>query len=190
MSRKGDATKQAILDAALKLFADKGFKDVSMSDICECTGLSRGGLYRHYSSTAEIFSELVTDDFSFEDRIRHHDSAREILEDTLDFVEHEIIHKENSLSLAIYEFANIGENRPGFSTIEKKAKNRWIRLIEYGIEAGEFAKVDAEAVSEMILYYYQGLRMWSRVVEIDEKYAYHYRKNIISVLTGKPEGER
>lgn len=189
MSLKGDTTRKAILDAAQKLFAAKGFKDVSMSDICDSTGLSRGGLYRHYSSTAEIFSELVTDDYSFEDRINNHDSAREILESTIDFVEAEIMHKENSLSLAIYEFANTGDNRREFSAIEKRAKKRWMSLIEYGIGTGEFAEVDAEAAAEMILYYYQGLRMWSRVVSIDEKYAQHYRNNIISILTGNREKE-
>lgn len=184
MSHKGEATKKAILETARKLFADKGFKDVSMSDICDGTGLSRGGLYRHYSSTTEIFKELVTDDYSFEDRIRNRDNAFAILESTLDLVEDEILHSENSMCLAIYEFANNGENRREFSCIEEKAKKRWTRLIEYGMKTGEFVEVDAEAVSEMILYYYQGLRMWSRVVNVNEKYAKHYRNTIISVLAG------
>ena len=30
-----------------------------MKDICTVTGLSRGGLYRHYDSTQQIFSEIV-----------------------------------------------------------------------------------------------------------------------------------
>ena len=30
-----------------------------MKDICEKTGLSRGGLYRHYESTEQIFLEIV-----------------------------------------------------------------------------------------------------------------------------------
>ena len=115
MITKGEQTRKTILEASKKLFADKGFKDVSMSDICESTGLSRGGLYRHYSSTTEIFKELVTDHYSFDDQIRNHDSARKILTNTLSVVEEEIIHNENSLSLAIYEFANTGDNCFDFS---------------------------------------------------------------------------
>ena len=187
MITKGEQTRKTILEASKKLFADKGFKDVSMSDICESTGLSRGGLYRHYSSTTEIFKELVTDHYSFDDQIRNHDSARKILANTLSVVEEEIIHNENSLSLAIYEFANTDDNCFDFSIIEEKAKKRWISLIEYGIGTGEFMDVDPESVSEMILYYYQGLRMWSRVVSIDDRYALHYRNNIISILTGNQE---
>ena len=46
MSAKGDKTKELICSEAYKLFAEKGFKEVTMKDICEKTGLSRGGLYR------------------------------------------------------------------------------------------------------------------------------------------------
>ena len=44
MSLKGEKTKQDIREKAYQLFAEKGFKDVTMKDICELTGLSRGGL--------------------------------------------------------------------------------------------------------------------------------------------------
>ena len=51
MSLKGEKTKQDIREKAYQLFAEKGFKDVTMKDICELTGLSLGGLYRHFEST-------------------------------------------------------------------------------------------------------------------------------------------
>lgn len=187
MSEKGDKTKQMILDAAQALFANKGFKDVSMSDICSETGLSRGGLYRHYSSTSEIFREIITDNYSFDEQIDKKENAHTILISTLKFVEDEIVHSENSLSLAIYEYASIGENKEEFLALEDRAKKRWIKLIEYGMSTGEFRKVDSVAVAEMILYYYQGLRMWSRVVNIDERSALNYRENILLLLEGEKE---
>jgi len=182
MSKKGDETKEKILEAAKALFAQKGFKDVSMSDICNETGLSRGGLYRHYSSVSEIFREIISDDFSFDIRIENKESALTILTSTLKYIEDEIVHSENSLSLAIYEYANVENNREEFLAIEDRAKKRWIKLIEYGVKTGEFCKVNPTAVAEMILYYYQGLRMWSRVVDIDEHYASNYRMNILHSL--------
>lgn len=57
--QKGSETKRLIKEQAYKLFAIRGFKDVTMKDICEITGLSRGGLYRHYDSTDQIFSEII-----------------------------------------------------------------------------------------------------------------------------------
>ena len=59
MGTKGDQTRQLICMEALKLFTKRGYKDVTMKDICEKTGLSRGGLYRHYESTEQIFLEIV-----------------------------------------------------------------------------------------------------------------------------------
>ncbi len=57
--QKGDKTKAAIRKAALALFVQKGFKDVTMKDICEAAGLSRGGLYTHYGSTGQVFADII-----------------------------------------------------------------------------------------------------------------------------------
>lgn len=59
MGTKGEKTKRIICENAFQLFAEKGFKDVTMKDICEKTGLSRGGLYRHYENTGQIFLEII-----------------------------------------------------------------------------------------------------------------------------------
>ena len=56
-----------------------------MTDICEKTGLSRGGLYRYYSGTEQIFSEIISREYMISDRIEKKESATSILEDMLDF---------------------------------------------------------------------------------------------------------
>ena len=61
MGKKGDKTKAAIRKAALVLFVQKGFKDVTMKDICEAAGLSRGGLYTHYGSTGQVFADIINE---------------------------------------------------------------------------------------------------------------------------------
>ena len=61
MGKKGDKTKTAIRKAALVLFVQKGFKDVTMKDICEAAGLSRGGLYTHYGSTGQVFADIINE---------------------------------------------------------------------------------------------------------------------------------
>ena len=91
------------------------------------------------------------------------------------------MEKELSLSLAIYEYANLG-NEEFFQQLNESAKNRWKSLIHYGIQRKEFKEVDADQVSDMILYYYQGLRMWSRVIPFDEKTAEHYTATVRDML--------
>ena len=74
MGKKGEETKSLIKQKAYHLFSQKGFKEVTMKDICQATGLSRGGLYRHYESTEQIFSEILD---SFLD-VQNRDFMREI----------------------------------------------------------------------------------------------------------------
>lgn len=181
MGEKGTKTKKLIVRAAYQIFAEKGFKEVTMKDICEKTGLSRGGLYRHYSGTSEIFAEILTKEYVIEDRIERKESAKRILEDMFDLLEKEILEKDLSLSLAIYEYASAG-NEEFFIAINEKAKKRWMDLIQYGIETGEFKKVNPEQVTDMILFYYQGLRMWSRVIPFTQKNASYYLQTIRQML--------
>jgi AcrR family transcriptional regulator len=185
MPTKGESTKKMIIDTAAGLFSKKGFKDVSMTDICEATGLSRGGLYRHFSSTSEIFIRLISTEQSFNERIKAKEKATEILKSALSELEKEILDPKRSLSLAIYEFASIDDNRKLFTDLEKKARKKWMDLISYGIETGEFNPVDPEEIAELLLYYYQGIRMWSRVTDIKRKSAKNYSNLILRMLTGE-----
>ena len=41
MAGKADRTREQILDKAQSLFAEKGFKQVTMKDVCQITGMSR-----------------------------------------------------------------------------------------------------------------------------------------------------
>ena len=54
MGEKGQNTINRIKSEAMELFLQRGYKDVSMQDICNACGLSKGGLYRHFGSKAEI----------------------------------------------------------------------------------------------------------------------------------------
>ncbi len=181
MGSKGERTKEKILKEAYRLFAEKGYKTVTMADICEKTGLSRGGLYRYYSGTDQIFSEILSEEYAIADRMERHESARAILEEMLEAIRDEIMDKELSLSLAIYEYANLG-NEDFFTDIHNKAKKRWISLLKYGMGTKEFRTVDPEQISDLILYYYQGLRMWSRVISFDRQEAEYYCKTVRQML--------
>lgn len=181
MGEKAERTRENIRREAYKLFADKGFKEVTMTDICEKTGLSRGGLYRYYSCTGEIFSEIISQEYAIAGRMEERESAKAILEDMLEAIKGEIMDKELSLSLAIYEYASLG-NEDFFIRINESAKRRWISLINYGMKTGEFKRVDTEQASDLILYYYQGLRMWSRVIPFDSQVAEHYAETVRQML--------
>ena len=52
-------TKERILLAALELFARGGYEAVSVQDIADQLGITKGALYRHYRSKREIFESIL-----------------------------------------------------------------------------------------------------------------------------------
>lgn len=147
-----------------------------MKDICESTKLSRGGLYCHYGSTQEIFKEIINDfmsqqNDSFSEKIAKKQSAKTILEDVLEKYKVEMLDNQSSLSLAIYEYFSVKDNAETKNELYVQylaSFNAWQNLLEYGIKNGEFNNVDIRSVFDLIIFSYQGVRMYSKLMPIDE----------------------
>lgn len=52
-------TKERILKTALELFAQSGYLGTSMSDIAGQLGITKGALYKHYTSKQDILDSIV-----------------------------------------------------------------------------------------------------------------------------------
>jgi AcrR family transcriptional regulator len=52
-------SKDLIVATALKLFLQKSFHEVTMQDIVNATGLSKGGFYHYFSSKEKVFEEVI-----------------------------------------------------------------------------------------------------------------------------------
>ena len=177
MNKKGQKTREHIKKCAAILFAEKGFKQVTMKDICEAAQLSRGGLYCHYESTRQIFQEMIDDmmsrqDQEFDLRIGQNQSAVTILDDILEGYRKEMLDSRSSLSTAIYEYFSLPEIAGQKNALYQQyliSANTWKKLIQYGIDRKEFHEVDIEAVFHLIVFSYQGVRMYSKLMPIDER---------------------
>lgn len=170
MATKGEKTRESILDASYALFAKKGFKQVTMKDVCGVTGMSRGGLYSHFSSTRQLFEALIekiTENsvMDFQGEIEKGSSAIAILEGALDLMEDEMKHPEDSLSIAVYEYAETVDSDV-MEQFNRITEEKWTKLIRYGIERGEFQDVNVGEIVNVILFSYQGVRMWSRIISM------------------------
>ena len=64
MQSKGTRTRRNIIEKSLQLFSVKGFYNTSISDIQQASGLTKGGLYGHFTSKEDIwyavYDEAVT----------------------------------------------------------------------------------------------------------------------------------
>jgi AcrR family transcriptional regulator len=55
----GQRTRQAILDAALELFADRGYFGTSLRDVATAVGVRESALYNYFSSKEALFDALI-----------------------------------------------------------------------------------------------------------------------------------
>jgi TetR/AcrR family transcriptional regulator, cholesterol catabolism regulator len=57
--KKSDLTRQRILDAAAKVFRDKGYAGARLTDIAAAAGMQAGSLYYHFASREELVEEVL-----------------------------------------------------------------------------------------------------------------------------------
>ena len=85
-----------IVEKTLKLILEKGTIDISISEIRNCTGLTTGGLYYHFSDKSDIFEAILQKymidyikiDF---DKIPLEGSSRDRIHDALLYILHHFI---------------------------------------------------------------------------------------------------
>lgn len=56
---RGEETKQRILDAAIELFSQKGYKGVSIRELARSVGIKESSIYNHYDSKDEILTATL-----------------------------------------------------------------------------------------------------------------------------------
>ncbi len=177
MNKRGHKTRTHIKTCAAALFAEKGFKQVTMKDICEAAHISRGGLYCHYESTRQIFQELIDDmtgrqDDDIDRQISQNQPAAAILDHILDIYRREMPDSRSSLSMAIFEYFSLPDIAGRPNALYQQyllSYAAWRKLIQYGIDRQEFYEVDIDAVFDLIIFSYQGVRMYSKLMPIDER---------------------
>ena len=176
MSDKSVQKKKYILETARGIFMEKGFKDVTMKDIVDACEISRGGLYLYFSSTREIFLEVLrmekeeADDL-FEKSISRDAGPADILALFLKEQKRELISKKPGLTKASYEFFFEEQNYGKDNILRNQFDSAVIviqKLIEAGVESGEFYCEDARRAASNIMYVLEGLKIASLTRGITE----------------------
>lgn len=174
MGAKGDAARKRILDGARMLFALKGYSEVTMKDICEAVGMSRGGVYRHYTSTEDIFAAIICREqeqaiAALEKAEKENRPPEIILLTFLRKRANYYLNQESSFENAITEFAQ--NSAKGKELLVERAKNSveiMSRLIRRGCGAGVFRCEDEVAVAEHLLWLLEGMAKHNALIPIGE----------------------
>lgn len=177
MGEKSEQKRQMILTTARHIFAQKGYKDVTMKDIVEACGISRGGLYLYFSSVREVFEavlkeeEAETDDV-FSRKLQEDATVADVLMIFFKEQKKEILGRKEDLTVATYEYnfahALSAEENPQRRKFDD-AVQALSQLLEAGMENGEFYELESRAAAANIMYALEGLRVLSRTIGISEE---------------------
>jgi AcrR family transcriptional regulator len=168
--RSGIESKKRILNAAIKIFCEYGYKGTSMRLIARKANISVGGLYLYFKSKDDLFLTLLKT--RMDDLVG---KAAEVLKDVRDPAEairkyltfrfnYAKEHKEVILALG---------RDPGFGfgmDIKKKFFSQQRGVIEgilkKGIESGKFRKINTKEAAKVIFSIVRGFIV-SLVIEPD-----------------------
>ncbi len=174
MGVKGENTKSFIRAEARKLFAAKGYANVTMQDICIACDLSRGGLYRHYVSTGEIFCAILADDERDAFESLKHAQERQVPACKIfrKFLKNRIkqaTDAEYSIENAVTEFA--AQDSEGRYILRHRGETSieiLTKIIEQGIADGDFDCANPQAVAKHVLWMIEGITKHSLIMPLTE----------------------
>ena len=159
MAERSAATedkRRHLLDAAVRVFARKGFHASRVGDIAEEAGVAHGLLYHYFSSKDEVLEAVFHDNWSV--LLARIASVEETDEPAADQLRHIAaivlrtwLHLPDVVRVMIREFgrspelsARIGELAQPIEAIE--------RVIKRGIDSGEFRKDIDPRVAAVVVY--------------------------------------
>ena len=178
MGEKSAKKRQYILDKARGVFAEKGFKNVTMKDIVDACDISRGGLYLYFSSTEELFREVLSNEGNEDDEeavgaaLAGDASAGDMLALFLKEQKKAILRKKNNLSVATYEYYSVNKLAGQDNPLKKQfdtAVTIIEKLIENGVDSGEFVCENPLGCARNLMYVVEGLKITSVTIGISEE---------------------
>lgn len=145
LSRTARRTRQAVLDAALGLFEEKGFDNVSVEEITKRAGVSKGTFYTYFSAKTDIIVEefLRIDEFYrryAESRLVRHKVPEEKL---MAFTRAQMRYVRDKVGVRNLKVLYAAQTAsPGTDKIITNPGRHWVSIVESiiaeGQESGDF----------------------------------------------------
>ena len=139
---KSPTARRALLQAAQRLFADRGYRDTSVIDIVELAGASVGTLYYHFGSKADLYLQTWADFQAGQERRANdavetartsgeRDSHRLCLAATRAYLYGAWDNRD------VVRMTADGDTPPGFEGLARQSTRRWVRQDQTLFDSGD-----------------------------------------------------
>jgi AcrR family transcriptional regulator len=201
--RRKEARPQEILDAALAVFAQKGFSAARMEDISRRAGVTKGTIYLYFESKEALFKALVRESLAptiqgVIERAQAYDGpSRDLLVLVLSTVGG-FIRTSDRVVLPKIVIAEAGNFPELVRFYREEVIDKGLRLLETivarGIARGEFRKVDPAHVARLCIAPILLAAFWRITFAPLDREPYDYEglisTHIDTLLRGISEGSK
>jgi TetR/AcrR family transcriptional regulator, cholesterol catabolism regulator len=170
-NKNNGTKKEVIVEAATRLFREKGFKAASMRDLAEAVGVEAASLYNHIQSKEELLQEIcfkVANDFNQKcDEIENSElSTIKKVEGMLRFHIRQMFEHYEMVIVADRDWKHLSDPYlSNFHSQRRIYRKRLAGIIERGIDQKEIKPVDAPTVVLIMLHAVNGIESWHRSKE-------------------------
>jgi len=170
-----DMTKNNIMIAALRLFLLRGYRNVSLVDVANEIGITKGGIYHYFRSKEELLHSVVCYLFDhFEGKYADLFSKEQSFQESLKFMlggEQEVYlecllkikpgdYRTNNASLALEIMHNFPEIQARIDRGQLELRDTITKKIQICQEVGEIRRdVDAQILATIVLSIASGLNI-------------------------------
>jgi len=163
--RRGEATRERILQAAQECFAGHGYDATGVAEICRRAGVTKGGFYHHFPSKQALFLRLLENWLSGLDALLQatRDQAATVPEALLQMtgMVRQVFQAASGQLPMFLEFWNRAARDPAIwqATVAPYRRYRafFAAMIEAGIAEGTLRPVDPELAAQLIVSVAVGL---------------------------------
>jgi AcrR family transcriptional regulator len=158
--RRKEARPQEILDAALQVFAEKGFAAARMDDIAARAGVTKGTIYLYFDGKESVFKTLVREsigdtlDRVLEGTTQFKGSSSDLLRFVLSTIGAFVRTSDRVVlpKIVVAEFGNFPELARFYrDEVVERGLGVLTAAIRRGIERGEFRKVEPQHVARLCI---------------------------------------
>jgi AcrR family transcriptional regulator len=150
--------REELLQIAAGLFAEKGFKNTTVRDIAEASGILSGSLYHHFDSKESMIDEILSTFQAelfgtYDEILASDDDARTKLEKAVRVSFEAIDHHRHEVAIFQNEADYLGrfERFRYLAERNKQSREVWLRLLAEGVESGALrSDLDIELVYRFI----------------------------------------
>mgnify|MGYP001470470529 CR=1 FL=1 len=165
-------TREHILHVSFNLFLQKSFKEVTMQEIVEKTGMSKGAFYHYFNSKEQLFLEVANhylNELTIDYTKLSHESLFQFYHDLINRMNdllHSFLNEQNGdLDLNFYTlmfdamklFPSFREQMSEHFQVER---NAWIEMIRLARSKGEIRSPLTDAqIADLFIYTSDGVGM-------------------------------